>query len=125
MSAQHGWYYLHTNGSLIWKRFMPESSDFVRRTWPVDTTDRASAWTVLLEAAALGADTSRLVELAAHWSCDARDLCEFMARVTPNDLQRKGLREFIDSVLRLDPEVFFSQLAEGGPDRVAAMEPRA
>ena len=125
MSAQHGWYYLHTNGSLIWKRFMPEASDFVRKTWPMDTTDRASAWTVLLEAAALGADTSRLVELAAHWKCDARDLCEFMLRVKPNDLQRKGLREFLDSVLRLDPDVFFSQLEVGGPDRVAAMEPRA
>jgi len=34
-----GWYYLHTNGDLIFKRTEPESdSPFVRKVWPIDTT---------------------------------------------------------------------------------------
>lgn len=40
MITEGGFYYLHTNGDLIWKRFRPEyDSDFVKRVWAVDAAD--------------------------------------------------------------------------------------
>jgi hypothetical protein len=49
MSIQ-GWYYLHTNGSLIYKRDFDgtvadfRDSDFVRAFWPLDPSDREGPW---------------------------------------------------------------------------------
>ena len=76
--ALEGWYYLHTNGSLIYKRELGETaadireSDFARAMWPMDPTDRAGAWNVLVEALALGADAARVKELAAKWQSQFR-----------------------------------------------------
>lgn len=78
MSIQ-GWYYLHTNGDLIYK---PDSdgvvgdfrdSDFVRGFWSLDPTDRAGAWRICVEAMAAGAKPERVKELAAKWQCDDED----------------------------------------------------
>lgn len=78
MSIQ-GWYYLHTNGDLIYK---PDSegqaadirdSDFARGLWPMDPTDRAGAWGILVEAKAAGASPERVAELAARWGCTDED----------------------------------------------------
>lgn len=83
MSIQ-GWYYLHTNGNLIYKS-SPDSacdirdSDFARSLWPMDTTDRAGAWNILVEASALGAEPSRIAELAEKWSCDDADASHYAA----------------------------------------------
>ena len=66
-----GWYYLHTNGELIYKRDLDgtaadiRESDFARALWPMDPTDRESAWTILVEALALGANEERIAELEA------------------------------------------------------------
>ena len=74
-----GWYYLHTNGSLIFKRDFPgvaadiRESTFAVMLWPVDTTDRESAWQILVEALACGANLDRIQELAAKWHCDDDD----------------------------------------------------
>lgn len=74
-----GWYYLHTNGSLIYK---PDhdgvvadirDSDFAVAFWPIDVNNRLSAWTVLVEGLAAGADPVRIKELANKWECDNRD----------------------------------------------------
>lgn len=67
------YYYLHTNGSLIYKRFRPDQSDFVRRIWAVDLRDRGTGYLMLVEAAALGADMRRVLDLAAHWGMDGDD----------------------------------------------------
>ena len=53
----NGWYYLHTNGELIYKPAASDpdfSSPFVRKHWAFDVSDRKDAWTVLLEALAFG-----------------------------------------------------------------------
>ena len=74
-----GWYYLHTNGDLIYKRELGDTvadlreSDFVRMIWPFDPTDRAGAWRILVEGLSLGADKSRINELANKWGCDNND----------------------------------------------------
>lgn len=67
------WYYLHTNGDLIHKRFRPDASDFVKRIWALDLTDRRSAYRLLIEAAALGANMTRVLELAGKWGADGED----------------------------------------------------
>lgn len=74
-----GWYYLHTNGDLIYKRELSETvadlreSDFVVMLWPVDSEDRASAWRILVEALACGAHKERVLHLAEYWECDDED----------------------------------------------------
>lgn len=74
-----GWYYLHINGSLIYK---PDSegvcadirdSDFARSMWSIDPSDRENAWNILVEALSLGADKKRIDELAEKWRCDDED----------------------------------------------------
>lgn len=64
-----GWYYLHTNGDLIFKRWEPEvePGGFVRKVWPVNTGYRADAWTVAIEALALGARRDRIDGLVKAW----------------------------------------------------------
>jgi hypothetical protein len=71
------WYYLHTNGSLIHKTYINRDqctdfmdSDFVKKYWLIDISDRESAWTLLLEALSLGALVDRIRSLAIWWNCD-------------------------------------------------------
>lgn len=65
-----GWYYLHTNGDLIFKCELGETaadireSDFARCMWPMRPDDRAGAWDIAVEGLALGARKERVAELA-------------------------------------------------------------
>lgn len=76
--STYGWYYLHTNGSLIYKPD-PDAcgdireSDFAVGLWPLDPADRAGAWRIVVEAGAAGADPVRVAELADKWDCDDKD----------------------------------------------------
>lgn len=82
-----GWYYLHTNGSLIYKRNLVgtvadiRESDFARMLWPCIPADRMSAWRMLVEATALGADQARVKELADKWGCNDTDADEYASRL--------------------------------------------
>jgi len=68
MSSAIGYYYLHTNGDLIYKRTYPDlGSDFVRKIWPLYPDDRGYAWSLCVEALALGACESRIRELKKKW----------------------------------------------------------
>lgn len=74
-----GWYYLHTNGELIYKHELGGTAADIRESpfavmlWPCDPTDRASAWRILVEALALGANRERVDELAQKWGCSDDD----------------------------------------------------
>ncbi len=70
-------YYLHTNGDLIHKNMRPDEGDFVRRIWKLDTTYRGSAWLLLIEAAALGANQARISELVEKWKITDEDAVTF------------------------------------------------
>jgi len=79
-----GYCYLHTNGDLIFKlASVVESdpfyfdSDFVRKVWPVDPSDRAGAWRICIEALAMEANEARVVEVAAKWQLTDDDAQEF------------------------------------------------
>ena len=82
-----GYYYLHTDGDLIFKSaWVVESdpayfdSDFVRKVWPVDSSDRAGAWRICIEALAMGANEARVLELAAKWQLTDEDAQVFAER---------------------------------------------
>lgn len=80
-------YYLHTNGSLIHKNDTDgietdfRESDFIRHFWPMDVTDRETAWNILVEALSLGADPIRIKELAEKWYCDNEDALVYAKRI--------------------------------------------
>jgi len=80
-----GCYYLHENGSLIYKPGTDcaadiRESDLARMLWFLDPADRMNAWSILVEACALGAKRERIDELAAKWFCDNDDADEFAKR---------------------------------------------
>lgn len=73
-----GWYYLHENGSLIYRQGEDavvdiRDSDFSRAMWRLDPTNRADAWRIIVEAGAAGADPARIAEFAALWKCTDED----------------------------------------------------
>ena len=81
-----GWYYLHENGSLIYKADGDacgdiRESDFARGLWPMDPSDRAGAWRILVEAGAAGADKKRITELAEKWGCNDADAAHYAAHI--------------------------------------------
>lgn len=75
-----GYYYLHTNGDLIYKRNLDtgqvadfRESNFVKMFWSFDPEDRSTVWRVLVESLACGANIERVMELADKWECDDED----------------------------------------------------
>lgn len=74
-----GWYYLHENGLLIYKRELGgtaadiRESTFARAMWPLDPEDRAGAWRIVVEGLAAGANKERVEELATLWHCNDAD----------------------------------------------------
>jgi hypothetical protein len=91
-----GWYYLHTNGDLIYKRELGgtaadiRESDFAVALWSFDPTDRVRAWDCLVEALATGANKERVMELAKKWRCDDDDAIQYNERVLSGRLYRDG-----------------------------------
>lgn len=76
----NGFYYLHTNGELIYE---PDHDGtgiagavkypFCIAVWPVFQTNRSNAWDILVEALAAGADKAQIDELAEKWGCNDED----------------------------------------------------
>ena len=87
MANEH-YYYLHTNGDLIHKRFRPDPSDFVKKIWKLVLTDRESAWIVAIEALAMGANKKRILELKDRWQLTDEDALIFA--------KKTGLRVYLD-----------------------------
>lgn len=88
-----GYYYLHQNSELIYKPHGDPAdfreSNLVRHFWRLDTNDRETAWQIVVEALALGADAARVAELAAKWHCDDADAPKY-AEVVGFDLYMDG-----------------------------------
>ena len=101
-----GWYYLHENGDLIYKP-SPDAiidirdSDLALCSWPLDKSNRKTAWEILVEAKALGASKQRIDELAEKWHCNDED-ADMFAKVTGVELKLDGnawcahRKDFID-----------------------------
>lgn len=88
--AIEGWYYLHENGSLIYKRELGgtaadiRESDMALGLWPHDPGDRECAWRICVEGLAAGANPERVAELAEKWRCTDDDADEYATRVGCN-----------------------------------------
>jgi len=80
-----GYYYLHENGNLIYKRLEPDPSDFVRKVWPIYLDARDSAWLLAIEALALGTNWERIEELATKWGLTDDDAKELVKHATLGD----------------------------------------
>lgn len=91
--AIEGYYYLHTNGELIYKRYTEDvvadlrESDFVVAFWPIDVENRKTAWDFLVEAKAAGAN--RIGIHAERWKCDDEDAQNY-AKAINLTLQKDG-----------------------------------
>ncbi|KKL84627.1 hypothetical protein LCGC14_1962840 [marine sediment metagenome] len=91
-----GYYYLHENGDLIYKRYLDaeqvidfENSPFVKKYWLMDTNNRANAWFIAIEAAAFGARKSRIADLVEKWKLTDEDAQTFV-KVTDLKLTKEG-----------------------------------
>ena len=106
MSDRGGFYYLHTDGDLIYKPARVVEFDasyfaspFVLRVWRFALEDRGDAWTILLEGLALGAREERVRKLADTWHCTGEDLIEYMMRAQPSPLRKQGIALFVTRIL--------------------------
>ncbi len=80
MSETNGYYYLHTNGDLIYKPATVMDSDpsyfdspFVKKVWPLNLENRLEAYDLLIEAEAMGAKIKRIQELKLKWKITEED----------------------------------------------------
>ena len=118
------YYYLHTNGDLIGKNPMAYNeldftgNPFVKRHWYIETEDRGDAWTLAIEAFALGARISKIKALTEKWSLTKKDLKEYILRNPhPSKLQKDGMNKFIQLILCIEPNVFWDSLIQEGPPK--------
>ena len=88
MPKVDGYYYLHTNGDLIYKPATVMDSDpnyfdssFVKKVWPITLDERADAYTLLLDAEAMGARIDRIHELKTKWNITEEDTQTFADRM--------------------------------------------
>lgn len=76
-----GWYYLHTNGDLIYKN-SPNAiqdireSDLCHSAWPF-VNSRDNAWGILVEANSLFTRKERIKELTEKWNCNDTDAINY------------------------------------------------
>ena len=104
-----GFYYLHTNGEVIFKRTEPEvDSPFVKKVWALTLTNRMDAWTIALEGLFWGAKKERIEELAKKWKLTFEDSIEMlMRRGKLREEEISGLRLFIKEVLKMSEEEYW------------------
>jgi len=120
--GESGYYYLHSNGDLIYKNpVVVESdplyfeSDFIIRHWKMDFSNRQDAWIMILESLALGADLRRVKDLAGKWEMTFEDSLEMLRRANPkdvNNLMRRGMSSFVEKVIEMDLEEYWEKVKD-------------
>jgi hypothetical protein len=85
-------------------------SDFVKKYWLIDISDRESAWTLLLEALSLGALVDRIRSLAIWWNCDGKDLTQYLRNVTPSPERIKQVYLYLEKILEVNPDEYLTWL---------------
>jgi hypothetical protein len=107
-----GLYYLHKETKdLIFKKFEPENdSPFVQKTWALNTSNREDAWTIVLEALALGVKIERAVELSRKWGLTFEDSVEMLKRLRPTKLMVGGIKIFIKQILNMEVDEYWGKV---------------
>ena len=110
-------YYLHQNGDLIGKNPFVVTGDanyfdspFVKKVWWINTEERDTLWTMMLEALAMGVRVGRIREIAESNNCDKADSIEMLTRIKPNDLMRKGMTIFVQGILNEDIGKYWKEI---------------
>ena len=128
MDNDRGFYYLHTDGSLIFKPLSVAIdpayfvSPFVKKVWECNSTSRLIAWKIVLEALSMGCSIPRAKELAGKWGLDYKDSIEVVKRggeggdVT--DLMRIGMAIFIKEILEMDIDTYWNKIMQDWDDRI-------
>lgn len=114
----NGYYYLHSESkNLIFKPEVCVESDpqyfdspFVQKVWRVDSELRMDAWTVLLEALALGCNANCIIELAKKWNANYTDSIEMLKHCEPSGLMRDGMELFIPLVFDMELEDYWDKV---------------
>jgi len=117
-----GFYYLHTDGSLIFKPatvidYDPHyfDSPFVKKVWHIDLKDRLNAWKIVLEALSMGCSIPRARELAGKWKLTFEDSIELLKRTPRNEVTEamtEGMKIFIPEILGMEVERFWTLIKE-------------
>ncbi len=112
-----GFYYLHSEGDLIWKRFEPESdSPFVLKIWSCDPKDRKDAWTICIEALALAhplkleKTKERVRVLSEKWKLTFSDCLEMLRRINPSELMQLGIVIFAREIFGMNEGEFWDKV---------------
>jgi len=125
--SNDGFYYLHTNGSLIFKPAAVAASkydtyfisDFVKHVWELDLSDRLCAWRIVLEALSMGCSIPRARELAGKWKLTFEDSIELLKRTPRNEVTEamtEGMKIFIPEILGMEVERFWALTKENWED---------
>lgn len=127
MDGNTHYYYLHTNGDLIHKLFEPEAdSPFVKKVWILDTRDRGTAWRLVLEGLASGANLERAKELVDKWKLTIEDVTTMIFNLEPDETIRKGMDIYIEKILCMKEEDFWEKvlsfLPKGGDEEEKQQE---
>ncbi len=117
----NGFYYLHTEGNLIYKpAIVAEDPDyfdspFVKKVWRLDVNDRLCAWRIVLEALSMGCNVGRARELAGKWRLTFKNSIELLKRTPRNEVTQamtEGMRIFIKEILGMEVEHFWALTKE-------------
>jgi len=115
MNSEKSWVYLHTEGSIHFKRYYPEPSDFTRRIWVIDPTDRLTGWRFILEALSFYPDNlnnfggNAIRRMIENSNFDLEDLIQYL--IHERDItedRRAGIEVYLKtfSIDRKNPEVY-------------------
>ncbi len=117
-----GYYYLHTNGNLIFKPVSVVDYDpcyfdspFVKKFWRLDFTDRFDAWRLILEALSMGCRVERAKELAQKWGLTFEDSVELLKRTPPQKVttdMMAGLGFLAEKILGMRIDVYWDKVKE-------------
>lgn len=119
--SNDGYYYLHTNGNLIFKPAIvvddPEyfDSPFVKKVWRVDVKDRLCSWKIVLEGLSMGCSIPRARELAGKWKLTFKDSIELLKRTPRHEVTKamtEGMKIFIPEILGMEVEHFWALTKE-------------
>jgi hypothetical protein len=122
LEEEIGFYYLHSNGNLIYKPSTVVDDDshyfdspFVKHVWRIDTKDRASAWRVVLEGPTMHCSIPRAKELAEKWGLTFEDSINLLKRTKQMVVMiqmREGLSIFIKEILGMEVDEYWKKVKE-------------
>lgn len=130
MKNKNGYYYLHTNGDLIYIVNIVVDMDseyfnspFVKKYWKFECSNRFDAWMIILEALALDCNMEVAKNLSNKWGLNKEDSI-LMLKFCPNpsELMKKGMSIFIEKILNLNVSDYWNEIQSMQPLEVLTIK---